>query len=194
MHFGYRSKKQNGLSKSTKKIEDDQKCLRNYCNIASNYNIMGPTGPLGPTGPSNGISAYGGRYNNTSQTVTIGVGTQTQISLANTMPNRNVAYTTANSINISSADVYEINYYSNLSAAVATTITITMSIRVNGNNIPSTIITRALSVGVSSIYSGSTIVTLAPGDVIDIAVSALLSVGLTLGNGINASLSVKRLN
>lgn len=108
------------------------------------------------------------------------------------MPNRNVAYTTANSINISSAGAYEINYYINLSAAVATTVT--MAVRVNGTNIPSTIITRGLSVGVSSIYSGSTIVTLAPGDVIDIAVSALLTVGLTLGNGVNASLSVKRLS
>ena len=72
--------------------------------------------------------------------------------------------------------------------------TVTMAVRVNGTNIPSAIIARGLSAGVSSIYSVSTIVTLAPGDVIDIAISALLSVGLTLGNGVNASLSVKRLN
>ena len=68
------------------------------------------------------------------------------------------------SINISSASTYEINYYINLSASVATTVT--MAVRVNGTNIPSTIITRGLSVGVSSIYSRSTIVTLTPGDVI----------------------------
>ena len=72
--------------------------------------------------------------------------------------------------------------------------TFTQSIRVNGTNIPSTIISRALSVGVSSIYSGSTIVTLASGDIIDMAISALLAVGITLGSGVNATLSVKKLN
>ena len=67
-------------------------------------------------------------------------------------------------------------------------------IRNNGTNIASTVISRVLSVGVGSIYSGSTIVTLAAGDVIDMAVSALLAVGVTLGSGVNATLSVKKLN
>ena len=160
--------------------------------------LIGPTGPqgligsTGPTGPSAGLSAYGGRFNNTTQIITLGIGTQSQIPLANTMPNRSVTYTTANSINISSAGSYEINYYSNVSATVATTLT--LSVRVNGTNIPSATISRALSVGTGSIYSGSVIVTLAPGDVIDMAVSALLALGVTLGTGVNATLSVKRLN
>ena len=108
------------------------------------------------------------------------------------MPNRSVTYTTANSINIQSAGSYEINYYINISDTVATTLT--LAVRVNGTNIPSATISRALSVGTGSIYSGSVIVTLAPGDVIDMAVSASLSLGVTLGPGVNATLSVKRLN
>lgn len=108
------------------------------------------------------------------------------------MPNRGVTYTTANSINIASAGSYEINYYSNISATVATTLT--LAVRVNGNNIPSATIFRTLSVGTGSIYSGSVIVTLAPGDVVDMAASATLSLGVTLGTGVNATLSVKRLN
>lgn len=155
----------------------------------------GPTGPqglTGPTGPTAGLNAYGGKYSNTAQTLNLGIGTQTQIALPNNMPNLNTTYTPANSITVAQAGTYEINYYTNVSAAVATTLT--MAIRNNGTNIASTVVSRALSVGVASIYSGSTIVTLAVGDVIDMAVSALIAVGVTLGTGVNATLSVKKLN
>ena len=157
--------------------------------------ITGPTGvtgPTGATGPSNGLNAYGGKYNNTTSTINLGIGTQTQIPLAVAMPNLNTTYTPANSITVAQAGTYEINYYSNVSAALGTTVT--TAVRINGTNIPSTVTSRALSVGVGSIYSGSTIVTLAAGDVIDIAISALLAVGVTLGSGVNATLTVKKLN
>lgn len=155
-------------------------------------NFVIPQGPTGPTGPSEGLSAYGGKFSNTTQTINLGIGTQSQIALASAMPNKNTTYTTANSINISQAGTYEINYYSNLSAALATTIT--MAVRVNGTNVPSTVISRALSVGTGTIYSGSVIVTLAANDVVDMAVSALLAAGITLGSGVNATLTVKKIN
>ena len=151
-----------------------------------------PQGPTGPIGPANGLSAYGGKYNNTTQTLNIILGAATQIPLANNMPNLNTTYTPTNSITINQAGTYEINYFSNISAALATTVT--QAVRLNGTNIPSTIISRALSVGVGSIYSGSIIVTLAAGDVIDMAISALLAVGITLGTGVNATLIIKKIN
>ena len=154
--------------------------------------IAGATGPTGPTGPSSAIAAYGGRYSNTTQTVTLEIGTQTPISLPSSMPSRNVTYTSTNGITMMQVGTYEINYYSNISATVATTLT--LAVRVNGTNIPSTVISRTLSVGIGSIYSGSVIVTLSPGDVIDMASSALLAVGVTLGTGVNATLSVKKLS
>ena len=152
----------------------------------------GPTGPTGATGSAGGIIAYGGKYNDTAQTISLAIGSQTQIPLPNAMPNLNTTYTPTNSITVTQAGTYEINYYSNMTAAVATTIT--MAIRNNGTNIPSTVISRALSVGVGSIYSGSVIVTLAAGAVIDMAMSALLAVGVTLGTGVNATLSVKKIS
>ena len=152
----------------------------------------GPTGTTGPTGPTAGLNAYGGRFNNTPQTINLTIGSQSQIPLATTMPNLNTTYTTANSVTLTQAGTYELNYFSNMTAAVATTIT--MSVRNNGVNIDGTIISRALSVGVSSIYSGSIIVTLAAGSTLDMAMSASLAVGINLSNGVNASLSVKRLN
>ncbi|MCI9084394.1 MAG: hypothetical protein HFH46_02100 [Bacilli bacterium] len=162
--------------------------------ITSDYllNFVIPQGPTGPTGPSEGLAAYGGKFSNSAQTINLGIGTQSQIALANAMPNKNTTYTTANSINISQAGTYEINYYSNFSAALATTLT--MAIRANGTNIPATIISRTLSVGTSTVYSGSVIVTLAANDVIDMAISALIAVGITLGSGVNATLSVKKIN
>ena len=159
---------------------------------------QGPTGPAGiggatgPTGPANGLNAYGGKYNNTPSTLNLIIGSATQIPLANAMPNLNTTYTPANSITVAQAGTYEINYFSNVSAAVGTTVT--QAVRINGTNIPSTIISRVLAVGVGSTYTGSTIVTLAAGDVLDMAVSALLAVGLTLGTGVNATLSIKKLN
>ncbi len=158
--------------------------------------ITGPTGATGATGPtgpeSDGLKAYGGKYNNTEQTISLSIATPSQVPLANTMPNSNTTYTTANTITTSQSGIYEINYFINMSAAVATTVTV--AVRNNGTNIPSTVISRALSVGTNSLYSGSTIVNLASGANIDLAMSALLAVGITLGTGVNASLTIKRLN
>lgn len=153
---------------------------------------QGPTGPTGPVGPNSGLAAYGGKYSDTAQTINLGIGVQSQIGLPNEMPNLNVTYTPANSITVAQAGTYEINYYSNISAALGTTVT--LAVRNNGVNIPDTVISRLLSVGVGSIYSGSVIVTLAAGDVIDMAISALLAVGVTLGSGVNATLSVKKIS
>ena len=185
--------------------EKGMQSIKNRCPsqvyILGNSGLIGPTGPTGPqwlngitvpTGPSSGLSVYGGRFSNTTQTITLGLGTQTQIVLPSTIPSRNTTYTSTNAITVSQGGVYEINYFSNVSATVATTLT--LAVRVNGTNIPSTIISRALSVGVSSIYSGSVIVTLAANDVIDMAASASLALGVTLGSGVNATLSVKKIS
>ena len=103
-----------------------------------------------------------------------------------------MTYTPANSITAPVAGVYEINYFTNISAALGTTVT--MSVRRNGIAIPDATISRALSVGVGSIYNGSIIIDLNAGDVIDMALSALLAVGVTLGSGVNTTLTIKQIN
>ena len=108
------------------------------------------------------------------------------------MPNLNTTYATANSITVTNAGTYEINYYSNVSVSVS--VALSFAVRNNGTNIPETLITRTLNPNVGSIYSGSVIVTLQAGSVIDMAMSALLAADVTLGSGVNATLSVKRLS
>ena len=152
----------------------------------------GAAGATGPTGPANGLNAYGGRYNNGGQTINLAIGAQTQLSLPQTMPALNESYATANSVTVAQAGDYEITYFMSGTASVATTLT--LAVRQNGTNIPSLEISRLLSVGTSSIYSGSAVVTLTAGSTIDMALSALLAVGVTLGGGVNTSLTVKKLN
>lgn len=112
--------------------------------------------------------------------------------LPTAMPLKNVTNTPANSLTVGTAGVYEINYYSNVSAALGTTVT--MSVRRNGTAIPQASISRVLAVGVGSLYNGSIIIALNAGDVIDMALSALLAVGITLGGGVNTTLSVKQIS
>lgn len=152
----------------------------------------GPAGVTGPTGATGGLNAYAGKYSDAPQTINLTIGTPSQIALPSSMPSLNATYTPTNSITVTQAGNYEINFFSNVSVALGATVT--QAVRVNGTNIPGTVITRALSVGVGSIYSGSVIVALPAGAVIDMVLSALLAVGVTLGSGINATLSVKKLN
>ncbi len=153
--------------------------------------VIGATGPTGATGTTD-LNAYGGLYNTTPQTLNLAVGGTTQLPLPSAMPLKNVTNTPANSITVGTAGVYEINYYSNVSAALGTTVT--MSVRRNGTAIPQASISRVLSVGVGSLYNGSIIISLNAGDVIDMALSALLAVGITLGSGVNTTLTVKQIS
>ena len=159
--------------------------------------VTGPIGAIGVTGPTGAtgvadLNAYGGLYNATPQTLNLTLGGTVQLPLPVTMPLKNVSYSPANSITASVAGVYEINYYTNVSAALGTTVT--MSVRRNGTAIPQATISRVLSVGVGSLYNGSFIIALNAGDVIDMALSALLVVGVTLGDGVNTTLTLKQIS
>ena len=152
----------------------------------------GAAGPTGPTGPANGLNAYGGKYSNTSQTLNLLLGSQTLVALAQTMPASNVTYTTANSVTVGQTGVYEINYLLTASVSLATTLTV--AVRANGTNIPATEIIRGLSVGTVTTFTASSIVSLNSGDILDLAVSALLALSVSLGSGLTAELTVKKLN
>ena len=107
------------------------------------------------------------------------------------MPTQDV--TAANStITIDQAGIYEITY--SQTASVSAGANVTFAVRVNGENIPDTVSTRLLAVGVSDLYSGSVIVSLDAGDVVDMAVSSTLALTVTLGDGVNATLVVKKLS
>lgn len=107
------------------------------------------------------------------------------------MPNLDTTYDTTNSITVVNSGIYEINYVLYVSASLATSIT--TAVRKNGTNIPSTVISRLLTIGLITEYNGSVIITLSSGDKIDLAISALLALTATLGSGVNAQLTIKQI-
>ena len=98
----------------------------------------------------------------------------------------------ADNITIEQSGVYEINYMFNASASLGAAVT--LSVRRNGTDIPSTEERHLLAIGIESIYSGSVITTLDAGDVIDMTVTSLLALTLTLSTGVTVTLSVKKLD
>lgn len=112
--------------------------------------------------------------------------------MANAMSALNVTNTPANSLTLTQAGSYEINFFLNTSATVAAAVTV--AVRANGVNIPSLVRTRLLAVGTEATISGSAVIDVPAGAVIDLAVTAAVALSVTLGGGVNASLSVKKLN
>ena len=154
------------------------------------FDFIIPRGDTGPAG-SGALNAYGGKYNNTTQTLNLLLGTQTVLPLPVSMPLNNVGSGT-NSLSIQQSGVYEINYMFNASASLGAAVT--LAVRRNGTNIPSTEERHLLAVATESIFSGSVITTLSAGDAIDIAVSAAVALALTLSTGVTVTLSVKLLD
>lgn len=149
--------------------------------------IQGPTGPAGESGT--GLSAFGGKYNSTTQPISLIASVPTQITLSSNMPVNNVGYTTANSVTINEAGEYEINFSANVTSTNSATIS--LDVRDNGVAIDSAMITNTFSDGENRIYSGSVIRTLVAGDVIDMAITPI---EVATGSINNAALSVKKLD
>lgn len=186
--------------------------MEEYCcccpNCCVKY-IRGPQGVQGAQGiqgvpgadGENVLSAYGGLYNTAIQPLTFtAVNTYVPLTLNMIMPIKNVTVT-GNTLVINEAGDYEINYNVLVSASAAVDMAVT--VRSNGAVIPSTRGSQTLAYSTETglthdgLFSGSAIVTLAAGDVIDIAISVIntLPTGLdaVVNNYANSTLSIKRL-
>lgn len=108
------------------------------------------------------------------------------------MPGTGVTNTPANSVTVPEAGTYEISYSASLMSVNAGDVT--LSVRDNGTDIASTPITKTMTAGENSLFSGNTVVTLAANDVLDMAVTSTVAGDVTLGDGVNAMLTVKRLD
>ena len=155
--------------------------------------VAGATGPTGPTGPAGisgtGLSAYGGKYNATTQPISLIANVPTTIALPTTMPNENVNYGTINSVTIIEAGDYEVNYSANVTSTNSATIS--LNVRENGVPIDSAMITNIFSDGENRIYSGSIIRGFATGEILDIVITPNEA---ATGSVNNAALSVKKLD
>ena len=103
-----------------------------------------------------------------------------------------MTYTPANSATVTEAGTYEITYRANASVDTATTVT--LAVRQNGTDISEATDSRVLTAGEEASFGGSAIVTLPAGAVLDLALSSLDAASATLGAGMNAAFTVKKLN
>ena len=168
---------------------------------------VGPTGPKGDKGePGQSaftLSAYGGKYNNTQMNIQANIiGAWTQIPLPNSMPSINANESENNDIKLDGEEntieleqdgIYEINFFVNFSTDKNTTVT--LIVRQNETNIPSTVVTKKVSANQEEIFSGNTYVELKADDKIDLAISANdENVTINFNQGMNASLTVKKID
>lgn len=156
----------------------------------------GDQGPIGPTGPSGNalLSAYGGKYNNMQANLnTMGAGTWVVVPLTEEMANINVVNSTPNSIVLEQDGVYEINYALNISTDKNTTLT--LMVRDNSVMLPASVITKQILANNTVSYNGSIIEELSASDKLDMEISATEdNVLVSLGSGITATLSIKKLD
>ena len=121
------------------------------------------------------------------------IGAWTQIQLPNLMPNVNANETENHYIMLEQDGIYQINYFANISVDKDTTVT--LIVRQNETNIPSTVITKKLAAQTETLYYGSTLASLKADDKIDIAISATdENITIHFGTGMNASLSVMKID
>ena len=155
--------------------------------------VAGPPGPMGPSGSAL-LSAYGGKYNNmTSNLDTQGAGTWVQIPLTEEMDNINVVNSTQNSITLEQDGIYELNYSVNFTTDKPTTIS--LMVRENSVMIPAAVLIRQVNANQINDFSGSAIAALSYPDTLDMAISATDdNVQITFGQGVTASLSIKKLD
>jgi hypothetical protein len=129
--------------------------------------VPGPAGPPGPPGGSSSI-AYGGLRGG------IGVGLlpteSAQIVLSMVMPLENINASPANSLTITIAGDYEIQYFANVLQS-SNNRWILMSVHLNGSDIPGLFEEGKGGQDQDTHFSGDAIVHLVPGDVLDLIIT-----------------------
>lgn len=180
-------------------------CCPNCCvkYIRGPQGVQGAQGIQGVPGADgeNVLSAYGGLFNTAVQPLTFtAVDAYIPLALNMIMSIKNVTVS-GNTLVLNEAGDYEINY--NVLVSASASVDMAVAVRNNGAVIPSTRGTQTLSYSAEAgltrdgRFSGSAIVTLPAGAVLDIAISVIntLPTGLTaqVNNYANATLSIKRL-
>jgi hypothetical protein len=88
--------------------------------------------------------------------------------------------------------IYEVTY--DLRGITGATGDMSVIIRNNGVDIANSRITQAVTAGGQTVFSGDIIVTLSPGDALDMQVSSSVPNNIALGPNVSASLIAKKLD
>ncbi len=158
------------------------------------FNYVGVVGPTGPTGPA-GTSfsgTYGRKYNTSTDTINVVVGTASVIPLATVGPSNNVTTSAPNVLTIVEAGTYEISYSFRGSSSANGDVTV--EVTQNTNPIGNTSIIRSVTANQENDFVGSSIVTLNAGDQIGLSIESSVAATVTPADGTNAYLNIVRLS
>ncbi len=151
---------------------------------------VGATGVTGATGPE-AIIAYGGLYNDALQIIVIGAGDTEVVEIPETMPIDDVTLGT-NSITIDVAGNYLVGFMILLQSTTGD-FDLTVGVQIDANFSEPSLITSTVITADFEVISFSSIVTLAAGNVLTLAVFSGTGGTVLLGPGLNANLHVVRL-
>ena len=163
----------------------------------------GPTGPQGEPGPAAGGHAFGGLYNpNTQLLFFTQANSYLRVSMQGILPNKNVAANGDSTLTVLLDGVYEINY--NLLLNTSKAADVSSAVRRNGTVLQQTRGVQTMSVDSSTSLSfdarlsGSTLVSLQAGNVIDLAMSIVnvlpANLDAILNGNVNTTLTIKKLD
>ncbi len=150
----------------------------------------GDTGARGPAGESF-VSSYGMLYKTSQDQLMVQQGTDTIIPMNEQGPALFTSYEN-NSIKIQESGFYLVSYL--LCAGANEECALTMSVMANSLLQPATNATSEFQANVINSISGSTIVSLAPNDVVNLNVRASTNVNLSFNGSTGAMLSVIKIH
>ena len=152
--------------------------------------IQGPVGPAGPAGAdgTNGLASYGGAYDSGADTIALTT-TTTTLPLGTPLPSNGVT-TGTDTLTITNAGTYEIDY--GIRGSVQTPATVTLSVQQNGADIPQTVVTQTFTTTEDTL-TNRTLVTLNAGDQLTLNAVASANTSLVTSDDVNTYLTVKQL-
>lgn len=155
------------------------------------FNYVGVVGPQGPAGTSYS-DTYGRKYDTSTDTINVVVGTASVIPLATVGPSNNVTTSTTDVLTIVEAGTYEISYSFRGSSSVNGDVTV--EVTQNTNPISNTSIIKSVTANQESDFIGSSIVALNVGDQIGLSIESSVAATVTPADGTNAYLNIIRLS
>lgn len=139
-----------------------------------------------------GLDSFGGIYNNEDTSTSGAANVPILVEMPFSTSSRNLSFTTPNSITILKAGTYYITYEALASFNVGATLTI--ALRVNGENVKETETTITIGPIAPVWYSGTTILDLPTNAVIDMAVISDVDITMTFDEASIPGIKVFKLN
>lgn len=165
-------------------------------NVILNFSIPrgdkgenGTPGERGPIGPA--FSTFGRKYNDSTTQLPLEANIEKEVELNKNGPVDKVTTSTQNKLTITEEGVYLIEYF--FSGTSSANATITVGVKQNATTIGSTTITKTITQGVYTDYTGSTINSLSANDEISISIKSTTQVNITPNQNTNAYLNIVRI-